>query len=71
MKKVVGVPFAIAFFVRRFHKYGNWYLSDFIKECKVAIKPLVELSFDTTINYFIFSQKRSRSCGNEPFSNPT
>jgi DNA polymerase-3 subunit alpha/error-prone DNA polymerase len=21
---------------------------DFIKECKVAIKPLVELSFDTT-----------------------
>jgi DNA polymerase-3 subunit alpha/error-prone DNA polymerase len=29
---------------------------DFIKECKaVAIKPLVELSFDTTINYFILA----------------
>jgi DNA polymerase-3 subunit alpha/error-prone DNA polymerase len=46
---------------------------DFIKECKaVAIKPLVELSFDTTINYFILAaKKRSRPCGNEPFSNPT
>jgi DNA polymerase III alpha subunit len=29
---------------------------DFIKECKaVAIKPIVELSFDTTINYFILA----------------
>jgi DNA polymerase III alpha subunit len=46
---------------------------DFIKECKaVAIKPLVRLSFDTTINYFILKQpKTAEPCGNEPFSNPT
>jgi hypothetical protein len=42
--------------------YGiNWHINtvtgiyDFIKECKaVAINPL-ELSFDTTINYFILA----------------
>jgi hypothetical protein len=29
-------------------------------------------SFDTTINLlYLSSQKRSRPCGNEPFSNPT
>jgi DNA polymerase-3 subunit alpha/error-prone DNA polymerase len=33
---------------------------DFIKECKaVAINRLLELSFDTTINYFILAAKNA------------
>jgi DNA polymerase-3 subunit alpha/error-prone DNA polymerase len=36
---------------------------DFIKECKnCCYKTLLELSFDTTINYYIGLAKRSEPC---------